>query len=129
LLDAIEDDDDIDWPENSFDRPHRAEPESPDELLAMIQFEGTQALCREFIVKATCTKLIVSLSRCNPKIGAKILISSVTQIFQIWNHIKSEEFTSNGDALKVSNVGGGEEAFHEVLRHAMNEARNFGTLQ
>jgi hypothetical protein len=110
-----------------------AEPEWPDELLAMIQFEGTpalqQALCREFIVKATCTKLIVSLSRCNPKIGAKILISSVTQIFQIWNHIKSEECTSSGDALKVSNVGGGEEAFHEVLRHAMNEARNFVNLQ
>ena len=42
--------------ENPFDRPHRAEPESPDELLAMIQFEGTpalrqalRALCREFI--------------------------------------------------------------------------------
>ena len=41
---------------NAFDRPHRAEPESPDELLAMIQFEGTPALqgalrslCREFI--------------------------------------------------------------------------------
>ena len=29
---------------NPFDRPHRAEPESPDELLAMIQFEGTPAL-------------------------------------------------------------------------------------
>ena len=56
LLDAMEDDDDIEWPENPFDRPHRAEPESPDELLAMIQFEGTpalqqalRALCREFI--------------------------------------------------------------------------------
>jgi hypothetical protein len=51
----MEDDDDIEWPENPFDRPHRAEPESPDELLAMIQFEGTpalqqalRALCREF---------------------------------------------------------------------------------
>lgn len=73
-------------------------------------------------VKATC------LSRCNPKIGAKILISSVTQIFQIWNYIKSEEFTSNGDALKVSNVGGGEEELHEVLRYVMNEARNFVNL-
>jgi hypothetical protein len=47
LLDAMEDDD---------DRPHRAEPESPDELLATIQFEGTpalqqalRALCRDFI--------------------------------------------------------------------------------
>ena len=52
----MEDNDDIDWPENPFDRPHRTEPESPDELLAMIQFKGTpalqqalRALCREFI--------------------------------------------------------------------------------
>ena len=56
LLDAMEDDDNIEWPEDPFDRPHRADPESPDELLAMIQFEGTPALqealrslCREFI--------------------------------------------------------------------------------
>jgi len=56
LLDTMEDDDDIEWPENPFDRPQRAEPESPDELLALIQFEGTpalqqtlRALCREFI--------------------------------------------------------------------------------
>ena len=55
-LDAMEDDDDIEWKEDPFDRPHRAEPESPEELLAMIQFEGTPALqgalrslCREFI--------------------------------------------------------------------------------
>jgi hypothetical protein len=40
----MEEDDDIEWPENPFDRPHRAEPESPDELLATIQFEGTPAL-------------------------------------------------------------------------------------
>ena len=39
-----------------FDRPESADPKSPDELLAMIQFEGTpalqdalRALCREFI--------------------------------------------------------------------------------
>ena len=38
-----------------LDRPHRADPESPDELLAMIQFAGTpalqealRALCMEF---------------------------------------------------------------------------------
>ena len=40
LLDAMEDDDDIEWPKD----PRRAEPESPDELLAMIQFAGTPAL-------------------------------------------------------------------------------------
>ena len=52
----MDDDDDIEWPEDPFDRPHRAEPESLDELLAMIQFAGTpalqealRALCREFI--------------------------------------------------------------------------------
>ena len=51
----MEDDDDIEWKKDPFDRPHRAEPESPEELLAMIQFEGTPALqgalrslCREF---------------------------------------------------------------------------------
>ena len=56
LLDAMEDDDDIEWSENPFDRPHRAKPESPDAFLAMIQFESTTALqqalrtlCREFI--------------------------------------------------------------------------------
>ena len=55
LLDAMEDDDDIEWPDDPLDRPHRAEPESPDELLAMIQFAGTpalqealRALCMEF---------------------------------------------------------------------------------
>jgi hypothetical protein len=56
LLDAVEDDDDIDWPEDPFDRPDSASPKSPDELLAMIHFEGSpalqdalRALCREFI--------------------------------------------------------------------------------
>ena len=55
LLDAMDDDDD-EWPEDPFDRPHRAELESPGEFLAMIQFAGTpalhealRALCREFI--------------------------------------------------------------------------------
>ena len=56
LLNAVEDDDDIDWPEDPFDRPDSASPMSPDELLAMIHFEGSpaiqdalRALCREFI--------------------------------------------------------------------------------
>ena len=38
LLDALEDD------EDPFDRPESADPKSPDELLAMIQFEGLPAL-------------------------------------------------------------------------------------
>ena len=57
LLDPVADDDDIEWPHNPFDiRPDCASPESPDELLAMIQFEGSpglqeklRGLCREFI--------------------------------------------------------------------------------
>jgi hypothetical protein len=56
LLDDMEDDDDIEWQEDPFDHPHRADPESLDELLAMIQFAGTpalqevlRALYREFI--------------------------------------------------------------------------------
>jgi hypothetical protein len=43
-------------PEDPFDRPENVNPKSPDEFLAMIQFEGTpalqdalRALCREFI--------------------------------------------------------------------------------
>jgi hypothetical protein len=55
LLNAMEDEDDIEWKEYPFDRPHRAEPESPDESLAMIQFartpalqEALRALCMEF---------------------------------------------------------------------------------
>ncbi len=50
LLDAMEDDDDIEWPEDPFDRPHRAEPESPDELLAMLQFEGTPAKVMSMVI-------------------------------------------------------------------------------
>ena len=53
---SVEDDDDIDWPEDPFDRPDSASPKSQDELLAMIHFEGSpalqdalRALCREFI--------------------------------------------------------------------------------
>ena len=45
LLDSVEDDDDIEWPHNPFDiRPDNASLESPDELLAMIQFEGPPRL-------------------------------------------------------------------------------------
>ncbi len=44
FLDVLEDDDDIQWPEDPFDRPANANPKSPDDLLAMIQFEGTPAL-------------------------------------------------------------------------------------
>ena len=66
LLDAMKDDDDIEWLEDPFDRPQRAEPESPDELLAMIQFEGTPALqgarrslCRDFIdIFSTAVRLL-----------------------------------------------------------------------
>ena len=32
LLDAMEDNDDIEWPEDPLDRPHRAEPELPDSI-------------------------------------------------------------------------------------------------
>ena len=42
FLDALDDDDDIEWSEDPFDRPESADPKSPDELLAMIQFEGTR---------------------------------------------------------------------------------------
>jgi hypothetical protein len=71
LLDAMDDDDDIEWPEDPFDRPHRAEPESPDELLAMIQFEGTsalqdalRALRREFIdIFSKVQSMVIEIDR------------------------------------------------------------------
>jgi hypothetical protein len=44
LLDAIEDDDDIDWNTDPFEYPDRVERESPEELVALIQFAGPPAL-------------------------------------------------------------------------------------
>ena len=44
LLDAIEEDDDIDWNTDSFEYTDRVDPESPQELVAMIQFAGPPAL-------------------------------------------------------------------------------------
>ena len=44
LLDAIEDDDDIDWNTDPFEFPDRVGRESPEELVAMIQFAGPPAL-------------------------------------------------------------------------------------
>ena len=56
LLDPFVDADDIDWKNNPFERAEQENIESPDELLAMIQFEGSpwlqeqlRVLCREFI--------------------------------------------------------------------------------
>ena len=57
VLGTLEDDDDIEWKPNRFDTlPDDVKLETPDELLAMIQFEGSsefqeklRALCREFI--------------------------------------------------------------------------------
>ena len=56
LLDPFVDADDIDWKDNPFQRAEQVNLESPDELLAMIQFEGSpwlqeqlKVLCREFI--------------------------------------------------------------------------------
>ena len=41
LLDPFVDADDIDWKDNPFERAEQVNLESPDELLAMIQFEGS----------------------------------------------------------------------------------------
>jgi hypothetical protein len=67
----MEDDDDIEWPENPFDRPHRAEPESPDELLAMIQFEGTPAL--QQALRALCRGFIYIYSTAVRPLPAKVM--------------------------------------------------------
>ena len=42
LLDAVEDDDDIDWPKDPFDRPVSQSPKSLDELLAMLHFKDSR---------------------------------------------------------------------------------------
>ena len=45
LLDAIVDDDDIEWKTDPFEmRPKSANPESPDEIIAMITFDGSLEL-------------------------------------------------------------------------------------
>ena len=56
VLDSIDDDDDIEWPENPFDYREDQNTEATEELLAMIRFEdsvGFQAklrkLCEEYI--------------------------------------------------------------------------------
>jgi hypothetical protein len=57
LLDAIADDDDIEWKTDPFEmRPESANLETPDEIIAMITFAGSPALqeqlrslCREYI--------------------------------------------------------------------------------
>ena len=56
VLDSIDDEDDIEWPENPFDYREDQYTETTEELLAMIRFEdsvGFQAklrkLCEEYI--------------------------------------------------------------------------------
>ena len=44
LLDAIEDDNDIEWNIDPFEYPDRVDRESPEELVALIQFAGPPAL-------------------------------------------------------------------------------------
>jgi hypothetical protein len=56
VLDSIDDDDDIEWPENPFDYREDQNTETTEELLAMIRFEGSvgfqaklRKLCEEYI--------------------------------------------------------------------------------
>ena len=57
LLDSVEDDDDIELPHNPFDIcPDSASPESPDELLAMIQFKGSFEL--QEMLRGHCRELM-----------------------------------------------------------------------
>jgi hypothetical protein len=113
----MEDEDDIEWPEDPFDRHHRAEPESPDELLAMIQFEGTpalqqalRALCREFIdifstavrpLPAKVMSMVIDIDRskwelpCNrlPQLRNKQLFAAK------WKHLRSLVSSRNHERL------------------------------
>ncbi len=56
VLDSIDDDDDIEWPEDPFDYREDQNTETTEELLAMIRFEGSvgfqaklRKLCEEYI--------------------------------------------------------------------------------
>jgi hypothetical protein len=56
LLDSIDDNDDIEWPENPFDYREDQNTETTEELSAMIRFEGSvgfqaklRKLCEEYI--------------------------------------------------------------------------------
>ena len=50
LLDPFVDADDIEWKDNLFERAEQENKESPDELLAMIQFEGSPRLQEKLMV-------------------------------------------------------------------------------
>ena len=96
----MNDDDDIEWPEDPFDRPHRAEPESPDELLAMIHFEGTpalqdalRALCREFIdIFSKVQSMVIEIDRAKWELPSNRLpqrhhsAEKQTAIAEAWRH-------------------------------------------
>ena len=66
----MEDDNDIEWPEEPFDRSDGAEPESPDELLAMIRFAGPPAL--QEVLRALCRKFIDIISTAVRPLSAKV---------------------------------------------------------
>jgi hypothetical protein len=66
----MEDEDDIEWKEYPFDRPHRAEPESPDESLAMIQFVRTPAL--QEALRALCMNSIAIFTTAVRPLLAKV---------------------------------------------------------
>ena len=69
LLDAIEDDDDIDWNTDPFEFPDRVGRESPEELVAMIQFAGPPAL--QEALRALC--LATSVRRLPAKVQSMVL--------------------------------------------------------
>ena len=57
VLDSIDDDDDIEWPDNTFDYRDDQNTETTEELLVMIRFDGSagfqaklRKLCEEYIV-------------------------------------------------------------------------------
>ena len=75
LLDAIEDDDDIDWNTDPFEFPDRVGRESPEELVAMIQFAGPPAL--QEALRALCLEysdiLATSVRRLPAKVQSMVL--------------------------------------------------------
>jgi hypothetical protein len=115
---AIEDDDEIQWKEDPFDRPRREEPESQDKLLAMIHLEGTPALQK--ILRALCREYRNIFSTALRPLSAKVNSMVIDIISQSsCCHEKSDNKKPSG-CIKLGIIEGSRATYwsqvHPVLK-------------
>ena len=85
LLDAIEnDDDDIDWNTDPFEFPDRVGRESPEKLVAIIQFAGPPAL--QEALRALCLEYSDILATSVRRLPAKVQSRCSTSTIQSGKH-------------------------------------------